>query len=158
MIEFSLEFLSTPDCDPPDSADKGVELALRTPENDDDLWVPLVYYHQSFDRRADIKIGTFSPGERDGEESLRLRGYDIPARQISVNNIKREELEICGPAYLQGSEIQFRWLQTSQHPKTNEAPVDVWRLDDVVIEFVDTAASRETLLVNDTFNCRGSFG
>ena len=148
-MSFQLTFLDTNECDRPDSADKGVELALGN-WNSDGYWIPLVYYHQSYDRRANIEIGRFSL-QPQGQVSLGLRGYSVSARLNQI--VQQKYLEICDPEYLNHSHIQFRWLQTSTHPKANAPPVDVWMLDNVTVIYV-SGSSHQTL-INDNFDSSG---
>lgn len=144
MISFHLQFPQTSTCDVPDSADKGVELALR--RENDGFWIPLAYYfHCPIDnRRMEILIGNFI-----SNVSLRIRGYDVPAIR---NSTFEEQIDICDPAYTSQSVVQLRWLQTSQHNSVNSPPFDVWRLDNVSVSYSD--GSTEQTVLKDTFETK----
>lgn len=133
-----MKFFSTFKCDTPDSADKGVELAVGNWGNDG-YWIPLIYFHQSYSRREEIRIGEFT----NTPSTLRIRGYDV--RTKLVQSVENVTLELCDPAYFRYGDIQFRWLETSRHPNTNVPPVDVWMLDDVTIE-LNAVNTNRTLL------------
>ena len=141
VISFLLEFFGTP-CDQPNSADKGIELAVGNWENDG-YWIPLAYYHHDYSRREQIRIGDFT-----SRDLLTIRGYDVPAKQVEGS--KFETLELCRPANNLSSldGMQLRWLQTSRHPEDNTPPVDVWALDNVSVE-VWSGGGRYQLMRDD---------
>ena len=128
VTTFQLEFLSRNECNKPESRDEGVELAVGNWEKDG-YWIPLRYYYPNTIHQKKIKIGEFSCCS--DEESLSLRGFDVPAKR--VNETKNVSLEICNQEYLKHGYIQFRWLQTSTNNASKDPPVDVWALDNVTI-------------------------
>lgn len=131
VVNFQLAFLGSgsAECDPPGSADKGVELAVRHWEGDEN-WVPIAYYYTTRSRRNQVNIGNFDVNFT----SVRIRGYEVSATNIT--GPISASLEICDPALLEHSQIQFRWLQTARHSNKDVPPVDVWVLDEVSIEYV----------------------
>ena len=135
-----MKFLS---CDEPEGIDEGVELAVGNWEKDG-YWIPLRYYYSGKDIQPKIKIGNFS--STSDEESLSLRGFDVPVKRI--NKTMNISLEICNQAYLKHGYIQFRWLQTSKHSQMNDPPVDAWALDHVTIRLVNNESSEILLMDN----------
>lgn len=145
MVDFLLAFLSTGNCDPPSSADKGVELAVRK-GTVDGYWVPVAFYYLNKSRRSQIRIGNFVFS--DPFDSVGIRGYRVAAtkleRSLSVS------LNICDPTLLDQREIQFRWLETSRHSANRVPPVDVWILDNISIKYVHGNAT--VPLLQETFD------
>lgn len=139
-------FLDRGVCDYPNSADKGVEVAVRTSEGDG-RWIPVAYYHRSFTRRFRIFIGDFELKDPP-TVSVNLRGHKVTATEIDES--RAVSFELCDPALFEHGPVQIRWLQTSRHPKTSSPPVDVWTLDNVTIDYV--SGDSVSTLLHDTFN------
>lgn len=131
VVNFLLAFLSggSAECDPPSGADKGVELAVGNWEGDG-YWIPIAYYYATTSRRRRVRIGSFN----DDFMSVCIRGYEVTATNIT--GPISTSVEICDPALLEQSWVQFRWLQTARHSNEKVPPVDVWVLDDVSVEYV----------------------
>lgn len=143
VVNFQLAFLSTGNCDPPSSADKGVELAVGNGEGDGH-WVPVAYYYLNKSRRSQIEIGTFN----DPFDSVGIRGYSVPATKLELSTFM--SLNICDPTLLDQRQVQFRWLETSRHSTNQVPPVDVWILDNVSIKYIN---GDDTLrLLQDAFD------
>ena len=148
-MSFTIDFLNTMYCDRPESADEGVELSMRNP-NGNNIWVPLRYYHDHWSgvRRNEIYLGPVA-NTSTGELNINIRGYDVPIEIFTENNLM---IEICDSTYLKHKTIQFRWLQTLRFlmNRSRSVPVDVWSLDNIVIEYIN--GSLHKTLLNETFD------
>ena len=116
-------------CDELEAFDEGVELSLRTQENEDGPWVPLKFYTLSsvaLKREPLIDLGSYD----NISSILSLRGYSVSvvAGNTSVMNVTEY---ICDKRFFQ-EEVQFRWLQTALR-KGDQRPRDTWFIDNVEI-------------------------
>ena len=116
-------------CDVLEAFDEGVELSLRTLEDEDGPWVPLKFYTLSSvasTREPLIDLGSYD----NISTILSLRGYSVSvvAGNTSVMNVTEY---ICDKRFFQ-EEVQFRWLQTALR-KGDQRPRDTWFIDNVEI-------------------------
>ena len=141
-----------------DDFDEGVELAIRSLQNDDQ-WIPLKFYtltrHIEPNLRRtseDINIGAVTTNSM-----LSLRGYQVGINDISGSFRAPTNVTeyICDERFFQEG-VQFRWLQTvfRQRPEdSNEAMslTDLWLIDNVMIAVHNEPCYRETVM-SDNFN------
>ena len=145
ILSFTIKFLNILSCDSPDSADEGVELAIRNWDEKGN-WVPVSFFYVDPKRREEILLGSFS-NHTSATTTVHIRGYDVPTDHFTRKAVK---LEICDPSYLKHKMVQFRWLQTSIYSSSNILPVDVWKLDNVTVKFVN--GSIEHIILKETFD------
>ena len=116
-------------CDVLEVFDEGVELSLRTLEDEEGPWVPLKFYTLSSlasTREPRIDLGSYD----NINTILSLRGYNVSvvAGNTSVMNAT---VYICDERFFR-EEVQFRWLQTARRSR-DRAVRDTWFIDDVDI-------------------------
>ena len=116
-------------CDALEFFDEGVELSLRTLENEAGPWVPLKFYSLSSiasTREPLIDLGSYD----DISSILSLRGYNVSV--VAGNTAVMDVTEfICDERFFQ-EEVQFRWLQTVRRTR-DQTVRDTWFIDDVNI-------------------------
>ena len=128
--------------------DEGVELAVK--RVDDNQWIPLKFFTKTWkEKLQNIEIGHYD----NVSNTLSLRGYNV-----SVTNVPNEVSEvhecICySPSSL--NQVQFRWLQTTEHTANSNGmvvPRDTWYIDNVEISITNGSCSQTVF--NDSFPSR----
>ena len=130
-------------CDIIECFNEGVELSLRSAENEVEQWVPLKFYTLSSVGNCGqvINIGTYD----QANSILSLRGYNVSvvAGDTSVMNVTEC---ISDERFFQEG-TQFRWLQTVRR---NRSPVrDTWYIDNVEITVHGSQNSSRTKFFDD---------
>ena len=125
--------------------DEGVEFSVRSTE--DNQWIPLRFFTNTSKKQLrSINIGPYD----NISDVLSLRGYDV-----SVTNVPDKAFEVrecvCYSSPL--NQVQFRWLQTTEHRANNEGdlvPRDTWYIDNV--EIATSKGSCNQPVFHDSFS------
>ena len=133
-------------CDELEAFDEGVELSLRTLENEDGPWVPLKFYTLSsvaLTREPLIDLGSYD----NISSILTLRGYDVFVMAGNTSTMNVTEY-IFDKRFFQGK-VRFRWLQTARQ-KGGQRPRDTWFIDNVEIA-VQESQNSSRIELSDEF-------
>ncbi len=113
------------------------------------MWIPLKYVYNvsntdsDRDTEADISIGKIT------NLTITIRDYSVQREPLHVNKYK-SDIEICN---FNASNIQFRWLQSSQFKvrEGENSARDLWSLDDINISYI-TEDGEWREIINDSFD------
>ena len=125
--------------------DEGVEFAVKRVE--DNQWIPLKFFtNTEKERSQSINVGHYD----NNSNTLSLRGYSVSVSNVS-NEISEVHECICYPPSFV-NQIQFRWLQTTEHRANSSGisvPRDTWYIDNVEI-----STAIDQTIFNDSFSSR----
>ena len=113
-------------------ADTGIEVAIRGEKDSLDQWIPIKYFHASFDRQEPIKVGMFDSSDTSGDSHFIIRGYRVSAKILQFPKTV-VYIEICGgDQFWRRDNIQLRWLQTARFQQYSDIK-HVWGLNNVKV-------------------------
>ncbi len=126
------------ECNTINGFNEGVEFSYQLSSLPNE-WIPIKFiYRDNRNRSLSIPIGDFN--------NFSIRGYTMfDVIRGSVNTVR---LSLCG--FNNSDSIRFRWLQTSQI-SSGSISRDVWILDDIVINIVQSQKIKVNLL-HESFN------
>lgn len=116
-------------CEHVHGIEEGVELAVK---QNGGAWIPLQIVYNDEDAN-----------EGCDEDTIIVRGYEVPVVDCSANPQHRYHTSLCGDFIAEADNLQFRWMGSAQ-------PLHYWNLDNVCVNLQRDSSAAITL-ISDSF-------